>query len=94
MLPEKPQQGVLGRHGDMDEQVSILAIIQERGLDLKQVGVKLDQQLASGLVDSLLKFPEQLGHFSRIKIINCKPLMDGGLDGVGHPAKKVPGVDS
>ena len=24
--PEKPQQGVLGHHGNMDEQVSILAM--------------------------------------------------------------------
>jgi hypothetical protein len=52
--------------------------------------VILDQKLASGLVGPFLKLPKQFGHLSQIKVVNCEPLMNGRLDGVGDAAKMVP----
>ncbi len=73
----------------MDEQVPVLPVIQERGLNLEQVGVKLYQQLTSGFISPLLQLLEQLGHFRRVEVIHCEPLVYGRLDGVGHSVKSI-----
>jgi hypothetical protein len=73
----------------MDEQVPVLPVIQERGLNLEQIRVKLYQQLTSGFVSPLLQLLEQLGHFRRVEVVLCKSLVYGRLDGVGHSAKSI-----
>jgi hypothetical protein len=59
----------------MQEQVPILTVIKERGLDLEKVGVILYQQLTSGLVGPLLKFLEQLGHLCWVEVVHSEPLV-------------------
>ena len=43
MKQEKPEQGALGNHGHVDQQVTILTVEQQRGFYLKQIRVVLDQ---------------------------------------------------
>jgi hypothetical protein len=64
--PEKPKERVLGCHGNVKEEMPILSVVQQRGLDLKEVGVVLHQKFTSGLQGSLLQFTEELDHFSWI----------------------------
>jgi hypothetical protein len=52
--PEKPKERVLGSHGDVKEEMPVLSVIQQGGLNLKEVGVVLHQKFTSGLQGSLL----------------------------------------
>jgi hypothetical protein len=63
---EKPKEGVLGSHRNVEEEVPILSIIQQGGLNLKEVGMVLHQKFTSGLLSALLQFAEQLDHFGRV----------------------------
>ncbi len=56
---------------------------------MKEVGVVLHQKFTSGLLSSLFQFTEQLDHFGWIQVIDSKPLMNCGLDSVGHSAQPV-----
>jgi hypothetical protein len=56
--PEKPKERVLGSHGDVKEEMPILSVIQQGGLNLKEVGMVLHQKFTSGLLGSLLQFTE------------------------------------
>jgi hypothetical protein len=85
--PEKPKERVLGCHGNVKEEMPVLSVIQQRGLDLKEVGVVLHQKFTSGLQGSLLQFTEELDHFSWIQIIDCEPLVNRRLDSMGDPAQ-------
>jgi hypothetical protein len=87
--PEKPKERILGCHRNMQEEMSVLSIIQQRGLDLKEVGVVLYQKFTSSLQGSLLQFTEELDHFSRIQIIDGEPLVNRRLNSMGDPAQSV-----
>ncbi len=54
MKPEKPKERILGCHRNVQEEMSVLSIIQQRGLYLKEVRVVLHQKFTSGLQGSLL----------------------------------------
>ena len=43
MKPKKPEQGALGDHGYVDQQVTILTVEKQRGFYLEQIRVVLDQ---------------------------------------------------
>jgi hypothetical protein len=64
--PEKSKEGVLGSHRNVEEEVPILSIIQQGGLNLKEVGMVLHQKFTSGLLSALLQFAEQLDHFGGV----------------------------
>jgi hypothetical protein len=86
---EKSEQGVLGRHGNVKEKMSVSAIVQQRGLNLEQVGVILNQQFASGLQGSLFQLFKQLGHLGRVEVVDGEPLVHCRLDGVSYPTKLI-----
>jgi hypothetical protein len=87
--PEEPKQGVLGCHGNVKEEMPVLSVIQQRGLDLKEIGVVLHQKFASGLQGSFLQFTEELDHFSWIQIIDGESLVNRRLNSMGDPAQSV-----
>jgi hypothetical protein len=89
MKPEEPQQGVPRCHGNVYQDVSVSAVKQERGLDLEEVGVIFDQQVTAGLAGLFLQLLIEQGKFCGIKVIHSEPLMNGGLDGVGHPSEAI-----
>jgi hypothetical protein len=89
MKPEKPKERVLGCHRNVKEEMPVLSVIQQRGLDLKEIGVVLHQKFTSGLQGSLLQFTEELDHFRWIQIIDCEPLVNCRLNSMGDPAQSV-----
>ncbi len=56
--PEKSNERVLGSHGDVKEEMPVLPVIQQGGLNLKEVRVVLHQKFTSGLLGLLLQFTE------------------------------------
>ncbi len=89
MKLEKLKERILGCHRNVQEEMSVLSIIQQRGLDLKEVGVVLHQEFTSGLQGSFLQFTEELDHFGWIQIIDGEPLVNRRLNSVGDPAQLV-----
>jgi hypothetical protein len=66
-----------------------LAVIQEGGFNLEQVGVILDEQFTPSLVGPLFQLSEQLSHLGRVEIVHRKPLVDRRLDGVRYLAETI-----
>ena len=89
MKPEKPKERVLGCHRNVKEEMPVLSIIQQRGLDLKEIGVVLHQKFTSGLQGSFLQFTEELDHFSWIEVIDGESLVNRRLNCMGDPAQPV-----
>ncbi len=89
MKPEKPKERVLGCHRNVKEEMPILSIIQQRGLDLKEIGVVLHQKFTSGLQGSFLQFTEELDHFSWIEVIDGESLVNRRLNCMGDLSQPV-----
>ncbi len=85
--PEEPKQGSFGDHGHVDEEMSILAIKEQRRLHLKQIRVLLDQQFASGFVSSFRQLLEEVDQLSRVQVVDGKSLVHGCLNSVSDSSQ-------
>ena len=74
----------------MEQDVGVLAVVQERGLHLEKVGVVVDEKVAAQLHGSNLDVFEDSSHFFRIQVVGGKPSMDGCLNGVRGPTNSIP----
>ena len=77
-------------HWHVEQQVSVLSVVEQRGLDLEQVRVILDQEFAPGFLSSIFELFKELLHFGRVKVVDGEPLVDCGLYGVSHSTEPVP----
>ncbi len=69
----------------MDEDVPILSVEEKGGLDLEEIRVVLDQELASSFIGSARQLIIKLHQFRGVQVINSKPLVHGRLYCVGDP---------
>jgi hypothetical protein len=84
---EQLPQGVLGSHGQVDEDVPFAAVVQEGGLNLEEIQMILDEKVTSGFCCFGFQSLEQSDQFGGIEIVHCQPLVHGCLNGMSHSAK-------
>ncbi len=69
----------------MDQDMAVLAVEEQRGLHLKEIGVVFDEEVASGIPSLGLQPPEKNLEFFWVQVVDGEPLMHRGLDGVSDP---------
>ena len=74
----------------MEQDMGIFTVVQERGLHLEQVGMVVNEEVATQLHGSNLDVFEDSSHFFRIQVVGGKPSMDGCLNGVRGPTNSIP----
>jgi hypothetical protein len=74
----------------VDQDVTILAIIQERGLNLEKIRMILDEELTAGFIGSFFQLLEEGCHLGQVQVVHHQSLVDGSLNGVSDSAESVP----
>ncbi len=76
-------------HRQVDQDMTILTVIQELVLNLEHIRVVLDQKISPGLITLIFKLFEKGCHIRGVQVIYSKSLVHCSLDGVGDLAEAV-----
>jgi len=79
MEPEQPQLAFFRSHGQVKDEMPVVAVEEQGRLDREEVGVIFHKKVTAQLVSSLFDLLEHSVDGLGIQIVNGQPAMDGSL---------------